>query len=416
MLLTLRSFREFIYCIWSMLLIRSRWTSKVDDIQPFATQLHLVDSNALLGDEPIRPNIAVYHHTTLGGEIPSGYDLSRVDMHIESNRQHDIFCPYFSGASYCEMLAPVWHRIAAQFTAQAPFRTYCFYVLITGPHARIMLWDRSNVVVTERIEYNSDDSLVEFFSRFSQAPPGLRGVDTSWRVQPQAPNLLSASPSACQEGKTTSVRIYPALGEPVSDFTSSRELVQAIHDALVGGSCPSSSVRSPTLPPIPSTQRGIRARISPLGLYPLEHQHHPRPGLSDRLGPGETYRHKAAQSGHTHGVQPYLSTLCRVCVLTSLRVQDITAFLSVRHVNDRDRPPTLQDDLESAFWVLLWIALAYLDSSLCQWELHRFMAATLGRKSDVDDFIQKSVVANKLSGRGLFLDYPLLKCLLLDLA
>ena len=44
------------------------------------------------------------------------------------------------------------------------------------------------------------------------------------------------------------------------------------------------------------------------------------------------------------------------------------------------------------------------------------MAATLGRKSDVDDFIQKSVVANKLSGRGLFLDYPLLKRLLLDLA
>ena len=44
------------------------------------------------------------------------------------------------------------------------------------------------------------------------------------------------------------------------------------------------------------------------------------------------------------------------------------------------------------------------------------MAATLGRKSDVDDFIQKSVVANKLSGRDLFLDYPLLKRLLLDLA
>ena len=98
-------------------------------------------------------------------------------------------------------------------------------------------------------------------------------------------------------------------------------------------------------------------------------------------------------------------------------VQDIAAFLSCRLANDcRDQPLTLQDDLEPEFWVLLWIALAYLDSSLCQWELHRFMAATLGRKSDVDDSIQKSVVANKLSGRGLFLDYPLLKRLLLDLA
>ena len=279
-----------------------------------------------------------------------------------------------------------------------------------------MLWDRSNAIVTERIEYDSDDSLVEFFSRFSQAPPGLRGVDTSWRVQPQVPNLLSASPLACQGGKTTLVRVYPALREPVSDFTSSRELVQAIHDALVGGSCPSWSVRSPTLPPIPSAQRGIRAGISPLGLYPLEHQDHPRPGLSDRLGPGETHRHKAAQPGHTHGVQPYLSTLCRVCLLTLLRAQDITVFLSVRHVNDRDRPPTLQDDLESTFWVLLWIALAYLDSSLCPWELHWFMAITLGQKSNVGDFTQKNAVVSKLSDEDLFPDYLLLKRLLLDLA
>ena len=44
------------------------------------------------------------------------------------------------------------------------------------------------------------------------------------------------------------------------------------------------------------------------------------------------------------------------------------------------------------------------------------MDAMLGRKSNADDFIQKSVVANKLSGRDPFLDYPLLKRLLLDLA
>ena len=88
-------------------------------------------------------------------------------------------------------------------------------------------------------------------------------------------------------------------------------------------------------------------------------------------------------------------------------------FLSVRCVNDREQAPTLQDDLESAFWVLLWIALAYFDSSLCRWELHRF--SYVRAKSNVDDFIQKNAVANKLSGRDLFLDYPLLKRLLLDL-
>ena len=115
-------------------------------------------------------------------------------------------------------------------------------------------------------------------------------------------------------------------------------------------------------------------------------------------------------------MKPYLSTLSRARLLTSLRTQDITAFLSVRHVNDRDRPPTLQDDLESAFWVLLWIALAYLDSSLCRWELHWFMAITLGQKSNVADFTQKNAVVSKLSDEDLFPDYPLLKRLLLDLA
>ena len=108
------------------------------------------------------------------------------------------------------------------------------------------------------------------------------------------------------------------------------------------------------------------------------------------------------QPGHTHGVQPYLSTLCCVCLLTSLRIQDITTFLSIRHVNDRDRPPMLQDDLESAFWVLLWIALAYLNSSLCPWELHWFMAITLGQKSNMGDFIQKNAVVSKLSDEDLF--------------
>ena len=91
-------------------------------------------------------------------------------------------------------------------------------------------------------------------------------------------------------------------------------------------------------------------------------------------------------------------------------------FLSVRCVNDREQAPTLQDDLESAFWVLLWIALAYFDSSLCRWELHRFMQATLGRKSNVADFVQKSAVVDGLSVRDLFPDYPSLRRLLLDLA
>ena len=324
--------------------------------------------------------------------------------------------PYFSGTSYCKILAPVWHHIVAQLTAQVLFHTYCFYVLITGPHAHIMLWDQSNVVVTEQIEYNSDDLLVKFFSWFLQAPPGLHGVDTSWLVQPQAPKLLSVSPLACQGRKMTSVCVYPALREPVLDFTSSQELVQVIHDALVGGSCLSSSVCSPTLLPIPSAQRGIWARILPLGLYPLEHQHHPQLGLSDWLGPGEIHQHKPTQPGHMHGVQPYLSTLCHACLLTSLHIQDITVFLSICHINDQDQPPTLQDDLKSIFWVLLWIVLAYLDLLLCPWELHWFMVVTLGQKLNMGDFTQKNVVVRKLSDEDLFPDYPLLKYLLLDLA
>jgi hypothetical protein len=40
-----------------------------------------------------------------------------------------------------------------------------------------MRWDRSGIIVTDRIKYNTEPELVEFFERYNAAPPEVRGSD-----------------------------------------------------------------------------------------------------------------------------------------------------------------------------------------------------------------------------------------------
>src|SRR5215510_4551487 len=45
--------------------------------------------------------------------------------------------------------------------------------------ARILRWDRSGTIVTEPISYNTSSHLIDFFCRYLQASPDMRGLDQS---------------------------------------------------------------------------------------------------------------------------------------------------------------------------------------------------------------------------------------------
>ncbi len=65
------------------------------------------------------------------------------------------------------------------FQMGAQYRTHIFFVLIIGDYARLLRWDRSGVVVSERIKYNKQRQLFAFLELFNAATPEIQGRDKS---------------------------------------------------------------------------------------------------------------------------------------------------------------------------------------------------------------------------------------------
>ncbi|KAF8121661.1 hypothetical protein EV363DRAFT_878024, partial [Boletus edulis] len=167
----------------------------LEEMEQFAPQLHLVDTHAR-GDKSngysfeIKPDICIYHKS-LGTTVPSHCDVDQLDMFVEFkwyNYDDPFLAPSESvSRNEAEFIGPSdSHRdtigqMAAYAAAQlaSQFRTHAFSVFVLRDQARIIRWDREGAIVTEPIPYNTNTLLAEFFSRFSQAPPELRGVDTT---------------------------------------------------------------------------------------------------------------------------------------------------------------------------------------------------------------------------------------------
>ena len=88
-----------------------------------------------------------------------------------------------------DTLGQITAYAAAQFGAQ--FRTHVYSILIVKDTARILRWDRSGTLVTEAIKYNESPHLAEFFRRYSDASPEMRGKDISV-MDPTPPEAVSA--------------------------------------------------------------------------------------------------------------------------------------------------------------------------------------------------------------------------------
>ena len=75
--------------------------------------------------------------------------------------------------------------VLGQITAYATqilssqYRTHAFTVLICEKLARLIRWDRAGTIVTEPIHYNDDSYLCDFLTRYNDAPPNIRGHDST---------------------------------------------------------------------------------------------------------------------------------------------------------------------------------------------------------------------------------------------
>ena len=170
----------------------SLFLHKIESMGQFAPQLVLLDTHCQ-GDADngytfqTKPDISVYHRS-LGGKVPEGCDSSLIDMHVEFKRydwDNPFTCPpcdrhdtvfISTKPNETNTLGQIGAYAAAQLALQ--FHMHCFSVYIIHDAARIIRWERDGAIITEPIYYNIDSALVRFFSRFSQAPPELHGIDT----------------------------------------------------------------------------------------------------------------------------------------------------------------------------------------------------------------------------------------------
>lgn len=167
---------------------------KIEEMGVFVPNLRFVDTHTR-GDKKsgyafeIKPDVSIYHGSLK--KTLTSCTAYLLEAHIEFKRsgRHDpfILCDpgvdrsktSFIGSTsdHQDTLGQLATYAASQLASQ--FRTHCFSVFIRGHIARIIRWDREGAVVTEPIEYIEDGSLVEFFSRLSQAPDELRGIDVT---------------------------------------------------------------------------------------------------------------------------------------------------------------------------------------------------------------------------------------------
>jgi hypothetical protein len=139
----------------------------------------------------IKPDICVY----ADGALPphprqSSCDISAAEVVIEFKWgfHHSPFYIPANGSSPAahfvsetdkamDTLGQITSYSAAQLGAQ--YRTHAFSVLIVYDQAYIIRWDREGATVSSAINYNEEPHLADFFHRYAQASPALRGVDTS---------------------------------------------------------------------------------------------------------------------------------------------------------------------------------------------------------------------------------------------
>ncbi|KAF8498372.1 hypothetical protein BU17DRAFT_72339 [Hysterangium stoloniferum] len=150
----------------------------------FCPNLELVDAHTTpavdFGGKQVKPDIQIYSRNSKRSGLS---DMTQTEMVVEFklDKEDDAFndngpFEHSSSKTARDTLGQITLYATAHQAAQ--FRTHVFLVLVFPKYARFTRWDRSGVVVTEKVPF-SNPFYVEFFWRFNHASPAARGVDTT---------------------------------------------------------------------------------------------------------------------------------------------------------------------------------------------------------------------------------------------
>lgn len=179
--------REFCFILFITIVTFKNTTSR-----QYSHNLKFVNSSAHTDRNPrskfsfkVKPDVSVYPDT-VNNNVKTDSALVEIFIEFKWDLAEDPFCdvPKLQpdGQSFItdsmkshDTLGQITSYAAAQLGAQ--FRTHIFAVLIIKDTARLLRWDRAGTIVTEAFKYNACDILTEFFIRYSNAEPAMRGKD-----------------------------------------------------------------------------------------------------------------------------------------------------------------------------------------------------------------------------------------------
>ncbi|KAF8497624.1 hypothetical protein BU17DRAFT_59358, partial [Hysterangium stoloniferum] len=148
----------------------------------FCPNLELVDAHTTpavdFGGKQVKPDIQIYSPNFKRSGLS---DITQTKMTVEFKiAVNDAFNdsgPFErSSKTARDTLGQITLYAMAHQAAQ--FRAHVFLVLVFPKYARFMRWDRSGVIITEKVPF-SNPSYLQFFWRFNNASPAARGVDTT---------------------------------------------------------------------------------------------------------------------------------------------------------------------------------------------------------------------------------------------
>ena len=178
-------FVRFFFSLTLLYYLLHSISDKINATQQFTPRLHIVNSSSFPDCNScskfpfqIKPDLTIYPNFA----EKTNSALAEIFIEFKWKSSDDPFCctddSFLSTAKTArDTLGQITSYAAVQFGAQ--FRTHLYSILICRDTARILRWDRSGTIVTEAIKFNESPFLAEFFRRYSQAPPAMRGVDTS---------------------------------------------------------------------------------------------------------------------------------------------------------------------------------------------------------------------------------------------
>ena len=127
-------------------------------------------------------------------KLPSGFDSSRAEFFIEfkTGSESDLFksSQKFAMKNMHNEILPMDMapygmptEVVGQITAystlilSSQYHMHTFLVLVLGEYARLFRWDRAGAVVSDKIYYNKNSSLLDFLVSYNNASPAMRGHD-----------------------------------------------------------------------------------------------------------------------------------------------------------------------------------------------------------------------------------------------